>query len=176
LYRGSHVMSIPKDQADLKMRLDSMDDAGIGIAVLSVGALNVGWAGRRDATAARLINDGLAAICQQHPARFRFVAVVPCSDAKAMVRELERALSLGAAGVGIATSIGDLPLHALALREFWQEMHRRKLTVLVHPTYPCDGPKNDRGSFLAVGYPQNDHGDVADSSPPVKQNRGRARK
>ena len=25
--------------------------------------------------------------------------------------------------------------------------------VLVHPTYPCDGPENDRGPFLAVGYP-----------------------
>jgi aminocarboxymuconate-semialdehyde decarboxylase len=70
-----------------------------------------------------------------------------------MVQELERALSLGAAGVGIATSIGDLPLHAPELREFWREMHRRKLMVLVHPTYPCDGPKNDRGTFLAVGYP-----------------------
>jgi aminocarboxymuconate-semialdehyde decarboxylase len=153
LYRGSHVMSVPKDQADLKMRLAAMDDAGIGIAVLSVGALNLGWAGSRDAAAARLINDGLAAICKAHPARFRFVAVVPCSDAKEMVQELERALSLGAAGVGIATSIGDLPLHAPELREFWREMHRRKLMVLVHPTYPCDGPKNDRGTFLAVGYP-----------------------
>jgi hypothetical protein len=56
LYRGSHVMSIPKDQADLKSRLASMHDAGIGIAVLSVGALNVGWAGTRDAPAARFIN------------------------------------------------------------------------------------------------------------------------
>jgi len=71
LYRGSHVMSIPKDQADLKSRLASMDDAGIGIAVLSVGALNVGWAGTRDAAAARFINNGLAAVCRQHPARFR---------------------------------------------------------------------------------------------------------
>jgi len=153
LYRGSHVMSMPKDQADLKQRLASMDDAGIGIAVLSVGALNVGWAGTRDAAAARFINDGLAAVCKQHPARFRFVAVLPCTDAKEMIRELERALSMGAAGVGIATSIGDLPLHALELGEFWREMSRRKLMVLVHPTYPCDGPENDRGPFLAVGYP-----------------------
>src|SRR5262245_18206931 len=69
-----------------------------------------------------------------------------------MVRELERALSMGAAGVGIATNIGDRPLHATEVREFWHEMSRRKLIVLVHPTYPCDGPKNDPGPFLAVGY------------------------
>jgi aminocarboxymuconate-semialdehyde decarboxylase len=153
LYRGSHVMSMPKEQADLKQRLASMDEAGIGVAVLSVGALNVGWAGTRDAAAARFINDGLAAACKQHPARFRFVAVLPCIDAKEMVQELERALGMGAAGVGIATSIGDLPLHAPELGEFWREMSRRKLMVLVHPTYPCDGPENDRGTFLAVGYP-----------------------
>ncbi|HEY6365204.1 MAG TPA: amidohydrolase family protein [Candidatus Binatia bacterium] len=153
LYRGSHVMSVPKNHGDLKLRLASMDDTGIGIAVLSVGALNVGWAGVRDATAARFVNDGLAAVCRQHPTRLRFVAVLPCNDAKEMVRELEHALSMGAAGVGIATNIGDRPLHAPEVRQFWHEMSRRKLMVLVHPTYPCDGPKNDPGPFLAVGYP-----------------------
>jgi predicted TIM-barrel fold metal-dependent hydrolase len=70
-----------------------------------------------------------------------------------MIEELDRALGMGAAGVGIATNIGDLKLHASELRGFWQEMHRRKLMVLVHPTYPCDGPLNDSGTFLSVGYP-----------------------
>jgi aminocarboxymuconate-semialdehyde decarboxylase len=153
LYRGSHTMSIPNDQADLRHRLASMDDAGIGMAVLSVGALNVGWAGARDAKAAGFINDGLAQVCKQHPTRFRFVAVLPCIDQKALVQELDRALGLGAVGVGIATNVGDLELHMPELRNFWQEMNRRKLMVLVHPTCPCDGPRNDPGTFLAVGYP-----------------------
>jgi aminocarboxymuconate-semialdehyde decarboxylase len=152
-YRGSHVMSLPRDQVDLQKRLASMDEAGIDTAVLSVGALNIGWAGSREAVAARLVNDGLAAVCRRHPARFRFVAVLPCTDPAEMVRELDRAIGMGAAGVGIATNIGDLQLHAHELREFWREMSRRKLMVLVHPTYPCDGPINDAGSFLAVGYP-----------------------
>lgn len=153
VYRGSHVMSTPTGQDDLTQRLVSMDEAGIGLAVLSVGAVNVGWAGARDAAAARVINDGLAAVCRQHPARFRFVAVLPCTRATEMVSELDRALGLGASGVGIATRIGDFELHAPELRHFWQEMNRRKLMVLVHPTYPCDGLQNDPGTFLAVGYP-----------------------
>ena len=70
-----------------------------------------------------------------------------------MVRELDRALGLGAAGVGIATNIGDYQLHAPEVRHFWQEMNRRKLMVLVHPTCPCDAPQNDPGTFLSVGYP-----------------------
>lgn len=152
-YRGSHVMSVPKDHGDLQKRLQSMDEAGIDMAVLSVGALNIGWAGSREASAARLVNDGLAAACRRHPARFRFVAVLPCADPAEMVRELDRAMGMGAAGVGIATNVGDLQLHSAELRPFWREMSRRKLMVLVHPTFPCDGPMNDAGSFLAVGYP-----------------------
>jgi aminocarboxymuconate-semialdehyde decarboxylase len=70
-----------------------------------------------------------------------------------MVNELERALGLGASGVGIATRIGDFELHAPEVRHFWREMNRRRLMVLVHPTYPCDGLQDDPGTFLAVGYP-----------------------
>jgi aminocarboxymuconate-semialdehyde decarboxylase len=152
-YRGSHVMSLPKEQGDAAKRLASMDEAGIGTAVLSVGALNIGWAGERAADAARFANDGLAAFCRRAPDRFCFAAVLPCADPAAMVRELDRALDLGAAGVGIATRYGEFQLHAPELGDFWREMSRRKLAVLVHPTFPCDGPAGDAGSFIAVGYP-----------------------
>lgn len=152
-YRGTHVMSMPVEQDNLQKRLESMDDAGISMAVLSVGALNIGWAGAREAAAARVVNDGLAAVCRQYPSRFRFVAVLPTKNHGDMISELERAIALGAAGVGIATSIGDLPLQAPEVRHFWQEMSRRKLMVLVHPTCPCDAPQNDPGTFLSVGYP-----------------------
>ena len=152
-YRGSHVMSLPPEQDNLTKRLASMDAAGIGAAILSVGALNIGWAGAGDAAAARFVNDGLAAFCRQNSERFRFVAVLPCTKRDAMIAELERAFNLGAAGVGIATSIGDLQLHAPELRDFWREMNRRKLLLLVHPTTPCDAPENDPGTFLSVGYP-----------------------
>ncbi|MGH7888052.1 MAG: amidohydrolase family protein [Candidatus Binatia bacterium] len=152
-YRGSHVMSLPPEQDNLQKRLASMDEAGIEVAILSVGALNIGWAGPSDAAAARFVNDGLAAFCRQKPARLRFVAVLPCTKREAMVAEIDRALGLGAAGVGIATNIGDLQLHVPELRGFWQEMNRRKLMVLVHPTTPCDAPVNDPGTFLSVGYP-----------------------
>jgi aminocarboxymuconate-semialdehyde decarboxylase len=152
-YRGSHVMSLPKDQDDLAKRIAAMDEAGIDMAILSVGALNIGWAGARAASVARFVNDALASVCRQHPTRFRFVAVLPCADPGEMVRELDRALGMGAAGVGIATNFGERQLHAPELREFWREMSRRKLMVLVHPTFPCDGPINDAGSFIAVGYP-----------------------
>jgi aminocarboxymuconate-semialdehyde decarboxylase len=153
IYRGTHVMSMPAEHDNLQKRLASMGDAGIDMAVLSVGALNIGWAGAREAAAASAINDGLAAVCRQHPSRFRFVAVLPTANHGEMIEELDRALELGAAGVGIATNIGDFQLSAPEVRHFWQEMSRRKLMVLIHPTCPCDAPQNDPGTFLSVGYP-----------------------
>ena len=153
LFHDSHVMSMPNEGADLNSRIRSMNEAGIGLAVLSVGALNIGWAGSRDASAARFVNDGLASICLEHPTRFRFAAALPCGNRNEMIQELDRVLAKGAAGVCITTKIGDLQLDAPELREFWREMSRRKLMVLVHPTFPCDGPLNDSGTFLAIGYP-----------------------
>jgi hypothetical protein len=50
-----------------------------------------------------------------------------------MMTELERALSLGAVGAGITTTMADYPLDAAEVRHFWREAHHRKLLVLVHP-------------------------------------------
>ena len=49
--RGSHTMSAPAD-ADLSDRLRVMDEAGVKVEVLSVGALNIGWAGDAGVAAA----------------------------------------------------------------------------------------------------------------------------
>jgi aminocarboxymuconate-semialdehyde decarboxylase len=145
-------MSIPSGQEDLKTRLQVMDEAGVGIQVLSIGALNLGWAGSRDVIAARTINDGLVAVCRAYPTRFQFVAALPPYSLDAMEAELDRALALGAIGVGITTTLADYTLDAPELREFWRALNRRKLLVLVHPTFPPNGPTRDRGEFLAVGY------------------------
>lgn len=152
LYRGSHVMSLPRGQDDLKKRLDGMDEVGVEFQVLSVGPVNIGWAGSKEAAAARKINDGLAEACRQHSGRFRFVAALPLANRTEMLAELERALSLGAVGVGITTTIEDQTLDAPSLGDFWREADKQKLLVLVHPTFPPNGPRQDQGQFLTVGY------------------------
>lgn len=149
--RGSHTMSAPVGET-LADRVRTMDEAGVGIEVLSVGALSTGLAGDGDVALARRVNDGLAEVCREHPDRFRFVAALPWSRAADLVDELDRAMGLGAVGAGITTTVGEHTLDAPELREFWREAHRRKLLVLVHPTFPLNGPADDRGEYLAVGY------------------------
>ncbi len=152
LYRGSHVMSLPSGQDDLKKRLAGMDEAGVKLQVLSIGAVNIGWAGSKEAAAARGINDALAEACRRHPGRFRFVAALPLADRLEMLSELERALSLRAVGVGITTTVGDQTLDSPSLADFWREANKQKLLVLIHPTFPANGPEQDHGQFLTVGY------------------------
>ena len=149
--RGSHTMSAPVEEA-LADRLRTMDEAGVGVEVLSVGALNIGLAGDGDVPLARRVNDGLAEACREYPDRLRFVAALPWSRTADLVDELDRATGLGAVGAGLTTTVGEHTLDAPELREFWREAQRRKLLVLVHPTFPLDGPANDRGEYLAVGY------------------------
>lgn len=150
--RGSYVMSLPRAHDDMKSRLAVMDQAGVSIQLLSIGALDVCWAGSGASSVARRINDTLAAVCRKSNERFRFVAALAIDDPKERLDELERATSMGAVGVGITTTISGRSLDAEDFRGFWQEASRKKLLVLVHPTFPSSGPSGDRGEFLTTGY------------------------
>lgn len=152
LCRGSYVMSAPRGHDDMASRLAVMDQAGVAVQVLSIGALDVGLAGPRAASVARRINDAMAEVIQRSKGRFRFVASLALDDPAACVKELDRAASLGAVGVGITTTVGGKSLDDPEFRGFWQEAGKRELVVLVHPTFPLSGPSEDRGEFLTTAY------------------------
>lgn len=152
LCRGSYVMSAPLGHDDMAGRLAIMDQAGVAVQVLSIGALDITLAGKRASSVARRINDALAQICRQVNGRFRFVASLPIDDPRDGMKEFERAESLGAVGVGITTTVSGRSLDAPEFRDFWQQAIKRETLVLVHPTFPLGGPSDDRGEFLTTGY------------------------
>ena len=69
-------MSLPRGHNDMEGRLSVMDQAGVAVQVLSVGALDIGLARTRASLVARRINDALSEICVKANGRFRFVAFV----------------------------------------------------------------------------------------------------
>jgi aminocarboxymuconate-semialdehyde decarboxylase len=150
--RGSLASHLPLWSADFDDRLRLMDELGIDVQVLSSGALDVGWVGGGAPGVARRINDLLAEVCRAQPERFRFLATLPLGDRRAMLDELERALGLGAVGVGTTTTYGGQPLDAPEYRDFWREADARELPVAVHPCLPLDGPSGDPGTFLMAGF------------------------
>jgi aminocarboxymuconate-semialdehyde decarboxylase len=151
LRNGSYAMSVPAGANLFESRVAAMDEAGIGLRLLSLGALDIGWAGTRAPAVARWLNDALADTCRRAPDRLRFLASLPIGTPD-LVPELERAIGMGAVGVGITTTIGDLTLDAPEVRDLWREMSRRRMLVLVHPTFPNTGRPGDTGLFLRVGY------------------------
>src|ERR1044071_4581830 len=89
---GSHPVT--DDAAHVATRLQMMDDAGVGVQVLSPAA---GWAPySRDepaaVEAAHVANDTLAELANRNPQRFRSLVSLPLPHVDASLRELERAL------------------------------------------------------------------------------------
>jgi aminocarboxymuconate-semialdehyde decarboxylase len=145
-------MSLPRGHNDMQERLSVMDQAGVAVQVLSVGALDIGLARTRASLVARRINDALSEICLKANWRFRFVGSLALDDPAELVKEMDRLAVMGAVGVGITTTVGGKSLDVGEFRGFWQEAGRRELVVLVHPTFPLTGPSGDRGEFLTTAY------------------------
>jgi aminocarboxymuconate-semialdehyde decarboxylase len=152
-WNGAVVTHIPSRADDLDDRLARMDALGIGVQILSLGALDVGWAGAHAHDVARRVNETLAAVCRTQPGRLRFLATVPLEPRAAMVSALDRALGSGAVGVAVTTTVGGQPLDSPQYRDFWHEASRLALAVYVHPCYPPTAPAGDLGSFLLAGFP-----------------------
>ena len=94
------------------------------------------------AEAAKIGNDGLAELCQKHPQRFiGFAAAMPMNDVGACLKELERAVTqLGARGIQIYTNVQGKPLDAAEFLPLFEEVARRDLAILMHPTRGADFP------------------------------------
>jgi aminocarboxymuconate-semialdehyde decarboxylase len=83
------------------------------------------------------MNDDMAMNSRRYPDRIRFMCSLPWLDAKLAIAELRRACdSLGAVGVMVLANIDEHSLTDLRFKPIWDEIDRRSLPVLIHPTAP----------------------------------------
>ena len=151
---GTHPVT--DDQAHVATRVQMMDDAGVGVQVLSPAA---GWAPyshdrAASVEAAHVANDTLAELANRMPQRFKSLVSLPLPHVDASLRELERGLDeLGMIGVNIHCSALDRPVVDDALLPLYEEMNRRHALVLFHPTGNgvCSPLLNDFGLGGPVG-------------------------
>lgn len=125
---------------DIESTLSLMERHDIAQAVLSISDPGVyfGDAGQaRDL--ARYCNEHEAELIRAHPGRFGGFAILPLPDVDAALRELEYALdTLKLDGVILlSNSAGRYPGDAL-FNDLFDELHRRKALVLLHPTLPAN--------------------------------------
>ena len=121
-------------------RIQSMDDCGIDIQVLSHGAPSTQRIGAESGVqVAKAANDYLYEVCQAHPDRFAGFAALPTGDPAAAADELARTVNeLGFKGAMIHGLIGEEKLF-LDDKRFWPIFDRAQgldVPIYIHPANP----------------------------------------
>ena len=150
----SLFLDIERRLADFdQLRLETMDKAGIDLAVLSVTTPGV-QAEPHAPTAIRLAreaNDVLAQQVQKRPRRYAGFAHLPTQDGVAAATELERAVKeLGFKGALINGQTNGHYLDADIYVPFWECVQDLDVPVYLHP-----GEMHDRPAMFA-GRPELD--------------------
>lgn len=134
---GAPFMTLTDGMFDYGLRVENMDKAGVDIAIVSLTCPSVYWGGERVSTdTARIMNDAMAAQQKARPDRIRWFATLPWQYPQAAVAELAHACDSGAVGVFVSANVSGMALTDRKLAPVWDQIDRRGLPVLVHPTVP----------------------------------------
>ncbi|WP_424139851.1 amidohydrolase family protein [Roseomonas chloroacetimidivorans] len=151
---GTRMRNIPAIY-DLDVRFKVMDRFSHHdyTQVISLGMPPLDQLGGPDVTPelARLGNDGMAELVQQHPDRFAgYVASLPMNAPEAATQEAERALRNGANGLQIHSHVDGLPLDDERFFPIFEVAARSGKPVLLHPTRGNEMPdyrSEDRSKY-----------------------------
>jgi aminocarboxymuconate-semialdehyde decarboxylase len=121
---------------DPAVRIDEMNASGVSMQVLStVPVMFSYWAKATDAwDLSKLLNDHIAEICQQSPARFIGLGTIPMQDAELACAELTRCVKdLGMPGIQIGTNVNGLNLSDDSLSPIFAHAAALGACIFVHP-------------------------------------------
>ncbi len=134
---GAPFMTPMPGHFDYELRIESMDAAGVDVAIVSLTCPNAYFGSREiSLQAARIVNDDMARAQRTWPDRIRWLASLPWEHPDLAVEELRRACDTGAVGVMVLANINGRSLTEEAFEPIWREIDARGLPVLVHPTAP----------------------------------------
>ena len=137
--------------ARLEPRLEWLEQQGLGLQILGSWLDIQGYTLPADnaATWARLFNEHLVQVVQDHPGRFAGLATVPVQDGSLAARELEYAVrELGMLGAMLATDPVEQDLGKESFEPFWEAAEALDVPLVLHP--PTHGfGANIRPSYLA---------------------------
>ncbi|HJS32779.1 MAG TPA: amidohydrolase family protein [Alphaproteobacteria bacterium] len=138
---GAPFMTPQPGHFDYAYRIERMNEAKVDMAIVSLTCPNVYWGGPEiSLEAARIVNDDMAAAQNEYPSRLRFLCSLPWEYPNFAVAELGRACDKGAVGVMVLANVAGKTLTDPLFAPVWQEIDRRALPVLVHPTAPPGTP------------------------------------
>ncbi len=124
-----------------QLAIEQMDKAGVASALTSITSPGI-WFDDGEAARARArdCNEFGAQMARDFPGRFGMFAAIPLPDTDGSLKEIEYALDvLKLDGIGLLTSYKGKLLGDPAFDKVFDELHRRKAAVFVHPTMSCCG-------------------------------------
>lgn len=153
-YRATrHAFTPPMDPTwwyDEDKQLRAMDAAGIDHAVVSVACYQ-DW---MTIEAARIINDGTAAMVARHRDRFSGMLSVPPDGGDAMVAEIRRARDLGLCAINLTTTHRGRYLDHEDFRQLFATASELRLPIYVHPSWHTPLKNMERWDLeRAIGKP-----------------------
>ena len=157
IFRGETPVAFPQPgHFDYKLRIQHMDTTGIDISIVSLTCPNVYWGNEEiSCAAARESNDNMQAAQEDYPDRIRWFSSLPWEYPQRAIEELSRSCAMGACGVMVLANVAGRSLTDDFFSPIWEEIDRRELPVLLHPTDPPGAELMDMGQFdlsWSVGF------------------------
>jgi aminocarboxymuconate-semialdehyde decarboxylase len=122
---------------DIDYREKVITDAGIDMQVITLTTPGTTMEEPKvSAYLASHVNDAFAKIKQERPKRFTSLATLPLNDPKASVKELERVMGMGFAGVLVYASVDKVALRDDRFLPLWEKADELAAVVHIHPNYP----------------------------------------
>jgi aminocarboxymuconate-semialdehyde decarboxylase len=146
LVRGKLRLELLPEFSLAEAKLEAMDRKGIEISVISPGpqVFFYGLPENQGLEAARLVNDGIAAMVANNPARLRGMATLPMQHPEAAVAEMERvAREHGFKGIELATAAPAGELADPRYRPILRRAQELKMTIFAHPNTIGTGGRLD---------------------------------
>lgn len=153
---GAPFMTLMPEMWDYEARIRDMDKAGVDLAIVSLTCPNAYFGDEKiSVKAATMMNESMAEQQRLRPDRIGWFTSVPWQYADAAVRELDRTIKQGAAGVMVIANIDGENLTHPRFAPVWQAIDDKALPVLVHPTAPLGTPDmslDEYGLVPPIGF------------------------
>lgn len=133
---GTFFREIKDNCWSAETRMKESDVHGVHVQVLStVPVMFSYWAKPNDALdLSMFLNDHIAEIVQKYPKRFIGLGTIPLQSPELAVKELERCMKIGLAGVQIGSHVvDDWNLGSISLFPVFETAAKLNASVFVHP-------------------------------------------
>jgi predicted TIM-barrel fold metal-dependent hydrolase len=134
----------PTPEWTLEMHLEVMKHLGISIAMLSISSPHINFGDDNAAKIlARSVNEAGAELVNKYPKQFGLLASLPLPNVENSIEEIQYAMDiLHADGFTLPTNTQGVYLGDPCLDHIFEELNKRKATVVIHPNKPSSVPKN----------------------------------